>query len=366
MPRHLTLIAGARPNFMKIAPLVRAFDAAGLPWRLVHTGQHYDERMSQTFFDELDIPRPHVNLEVGSGSHVWQTTEVMRRLEGEFREHPPAAVVVVGDVNSTLAAALTANKLGIPVAHVEAGLRSGDRTMPEEVNRLLTDRISDWLFTSEPAGNHNLQREGIDDSRVYLAGNVMIDTQTQHLEQARQRRNLEALGLQERKYTVLTLHRPANVDDAERLESILRAVHEICRELPVVFPVHPRTKSRIAEYGFGGRAELNGYTATEPVGYLDMLGLIDTARLVLTDSGGLQEETTALRVPCLTIRENTERPVTIDEGSNRLVNWRTDAVLEAARETLAGPERTGNVPATWDGRASQRIAEYLKTALAGS
>ncbi len=358
---HATLIAGARPNFMKIAPLVCAFDGAGISRRIVHTGQHYDRAMSGGFFEELGIPEPDANLGVGSGSHVAQLAEVMRKLEGEFMEHRPRVVVVVGDVNSTLAAALTANKLGIAVAHVEAGLRSGDRSMPEEINRVLTDGIADWLYTSEPEADENLSREGIPAERVIPVGNVMIDTLRWHLPAARER-SVEAQRrweLERGKYAMLTLHRPSNVDDRERLESILRGVHAVSAEMPVVFPVHPRTRSRLESFELAGRSELNGYRATEPLGYLDMLGLVDGARLVLTDSGGLQEETTALGVPCLTLRENTERPITILEGSNRLVGWRTEAITAAAAEVLRGPERSGRAPALWDGKAAERIAGHL-------
>ena len=358
-----TLIAGARPNFMKIAPLVRAFDAAGISRRIVHTGQHYDRRMSETFFDELGIPEPDVNLGVGSGSHIEQLADVMRSLEGEFTKHRPSIVVVVGDVNSTLAAALTANKLGIPVAHVEAGLRSFDRAMPEEINRVMTDAVSDWLYTSEPQANENLEREGIPEERVRLVGNVMIDTLHTHLSAARERGAHRRWELDQGNYAVLTLHRPSNVDDAVRLESILRAVHHISRELQVLFPVHPRTESRLKQFGFDQRTDLNGYVSAEPLGYLDMLGLIDGARLVLTDSGGLQEETTALGVPCLTLRENTERPITMTEGSNRLVGWKTGAITSAAGEVLLGAKRKSETPELWDGKAAERIVEHLAEVL---
>ncbi|HEX6986245.1 MAG TPA: UDP-N-acetylglucosamine 2-epimerase (non-hydrolyzing) [Planctomycetaceae bacterium] len=353
----LTLIAGARPNFMKIAPLARALSEAGAAVRIVHTGQHYDERMSGAFFRELDIPEPDVNLGVGSGTHVAQISEVMRRLEAEFNEHTPSAVVVVGDVNSTLAAALTAVKLGLPVAHVEAGLRSGDRTMPEETNRIVTDAVSDWLFTSEPAGAENLRREGVAEEKIHFAGNVMIDTLQAHVASARALDAPASFGLEPRRYAVLTLHRPSNVDDPERLGSIMKAIRTLAGRMPVVFPVHPRTAGRIREFGFdGGDGRL---MLVEPQSYLPMLGLVDSARLVLTDSGGLQEETTALRVPCLTLRENTERPVTVEVGSNRLVGWRTDAIVQAFERVLDGPERTGRLPDMWDGRAAERIAAVL-------
>jgi UDP-N-acetylglucosamine 2-epimerase (non-hydrolysing) len=316
--------------------------------------------MSETFFRELSIPEPDVNLGVGSGTHVWQISEVMKRLEREFNDHRPDAVLVVGDVNSTLAATLTATKLGIRVGHVEAGLRSFDRTMPEETNRIVTDSLSDWLFTSEPSAEENLHREGVAPERIRPVGNVMIDTLLSHLDSAVARGAPESLGLQPEDYVVLTLHRPSNVDDSKQLESILRAVHEVSKELPVVFPVHPRTDSRIRQFGFSERGDLNGFRAVEPQGYLAMLGLMASARLVMTDSGGIQEETTALRVPCLTLRENTERPVTIDVGSNRLVGSRTKDVLAAVRQFLDGPKRVGRVPENWDGRAADRIGEVVK------
>ena len=355
----ITLITGARPNFMKVAPIIRALQSQQLPWRLVHTGQHYDPRMSGTFFDELDIPQPDANLAVGSGSHVQQIAEVMRRLEEEFSRQRPAAVVVVGDVNSTLAAALTANKLQIPLAHVEAGLRSGDRSMPEEINRIVTDALSDWLFTSEPAGEENLLREGIDTARIHPVGNVMIDTQQHHLEQARVQRDLTTRGLADKEYAVLTLHRPSNVDHPQKFKSILQAVHTIASQMPVIFPVHPRTANRLKEFGFAGQTGLDDYTAIEPIGYLEMLGLVDAARLVLTDSGGLQEETTALQVPCLTLRENTERPITIETGSNHLVGWEAANILDGFSAVMSSPPRFGNVPALWDGQAARRIADIL-------
>ena len=358
---RISIVAGVRPNFMKIAPLVRAFRNSQMQTRIIHTGQHYDEKMSQTFFDELNIPQPHINLNVGSGPHVLQMAEVMRRLLPEFESHHPDLLVVVGDVNSTVAAALTATKLGIPVAHVEAGLRSFDRSMPEETNRIVTDAVSDILFASEPAAMENLIREGIDKGRVHLVGNVMIDTLQTHLSNAIELRTHEQFGLEEKNYALLTLHRPSNVDDPQRLESILMAVHAISRILPVVFSIHPRTRSRLDEFNFNDRSDLNGYVAVEPQGYLAMLGLMNSARLVLTDSGGIQEETTALRIPCITLRENTERPVTVDVGSNRLIGWKTQDILHAVEDVLNHPQRIGQIPDLWDGCAAERIAELLKS-----
>ena len=357
---NVSMIAGARPNFMKIAPLVPALKSVDIQPRLIHTGQHYDERMSDAFFRELDIPEPDVNLGVGSGSHVWQIAEVMRHLEEDFTRHRPTAVVVVGDVNSTLAGTLTANKLGIPVAHVEAGLRSFDRSMPEEINRIITDSISTWLFTSEPSAEENLRREGVAAERIHMVGNVMIDTLLRHLDRARKMNAFQQFGVKPRQYVVLTLHRPSNVDDRDRLASIMRVVHDISRELPVILPLHPRTKSRLEQFGFNSQPELNGYIPVEPLGYHSMLGLMESARLIMTDSGGIQEETTALRVPCLTLRENTERPVTVEIGSNRLVGPQADEILQAVQEILDGPARIGHVPEYWDGRAAVRIATVLE------
>lgn len=354
------MVAGARPNFMKIAPLARAFRANGLGFRIVHTGQHYDEKMSRTFFEELDIPEPDVNLEVGSGSHVWQIAEVLRRIEPELVAHRPDAVLVVGDVNSTVAAALAAIKLGLPVAHVEAGLRSFDRSMPEETNRILTDSISRWLFTSEPSGGANLLREGVPADRIHFVGNVMIDTLTSHRARADGPRVARALGLEPRGYAVLTLHRPSNVDVPEHLRSIMRAVRRIAVELPVVFAIHPRTRSRLETLGPAAGDPEGRLILVEPLGYLAMLGLMDASRLVLTDSGGMQEETTALGVPCLTLRENTERPVTLEAGGNRLVGWQTEAILESACAILSGTAPPPRLPEKWDGRAAERIAAILE------
>jgi UDP-N-acetylglucosamine 2-epimerase (non-hydrolysing) len=356
----LSLIVGARPNFMKIAPLVRALEANRADYRLVHTGQHYDEQMSGAFFTELGIPEPNVNLGVGSGSHIVQIAEVMRRLEGEFVEHRPRVVVVVGDVNSTLAATIAASKLQIPVAHVEAGLRSFDRGMPEETNRIVVDALSHWLFASEPAAVENLKREGVPAERIHLVGNVMIDTLLRHLETARQRKIHEEFGLEPREYVLVTLHRPSNVDNRERLGAILDALAHIAKRFKVIFPLHPRTEKQIGEFEF--RAKLDRISVVKPQGYLAMLGLMDAARLVLTDSGGVQEETTALCVPCLTLRENTERPVTIEVGSNKLTASRTDAILADFAQIVERPERFGKVPELWDGRSAERIAQILLSA----
>ena len=362
-PIRLMAVAGARPNFMKIAPLLREMQSrSGLEFQLVHTGQHYDQAMSDGFFRDLGIPEPDVNLEVGSGTHGKQTADVLTKIEALMLENPPHALVVVGDVNSTIAAALAATKLHIPVAHVEAGLRSGDRAMPEEVNRVLTDQISDWLFTTEPDGERNLLAEGIDESRIHFVGNVMIDTLRANLERARQLDTPERLGVEPGGYACVTLHRPSNVDDPAVLLPILEVMEEIHAELPVVFPVHPRTRAAIERACPDRRPQL---LMTEPLGYLDFLRLVSDAKLVLTDSGGLQEETTALGVPCLTLRENTERPVTISQGTNELVGTDPEAIRARAREVLDGGGKGGRIPELWDGLAAKRIVDVLVRDLRG-
>jgi len=355
------LICGARPNFMKIAPLVEAFDRTGRIQRtIIHTGQHYDQRMSKLFFEDLGIPAPDVNLEVGSASHAVQTAEIMTCFEPLCLKHRPDWVVVVGDVNSTIACALVACKLGIKVAHVEAGLRSFDRTMPEEINRLLTDAISDLLLVSEPSGLENLKREGIPDERVHFVGNVMIDTLLKNRAKADQSGILAEFDLTPRSYAVVTLHRPSNVDHPQVFAGILDAFARIAEDLPIVFPMHPRTRKNIAGMGLKEKVvSIPGLLTPEPLGYLDFLKLLAEAALVLTDSGGIQEETTILGVPCLTLRENTERPVTITHGTNRLTSPRTEAILAAYQETRRCPPPTDRRPELWDGRAAERIAEIL-------
>jgi UDP-N-acetylglucosamine 2-epimerase (non-hydrolysing) len=353
----LLVVAGARPNFMKIAPLLWEVNRrSGVEAYLVHTGQHYDERMSKLFFEELEIPRPDVDLGVGSGSHACQTAEVMKRFEPVILEQRPDAVVVVGDVNSTIACALTAVKLGVPVAHVEAGLRSFDRTMPEEINRILTDAISQWLFVTEPSGVENLRREGVADERIFLVGNVMIDTLLACRELSRRSRVLDDLRVAGRPFGVLTLHRPANVDDLEVFAGILEAIGHVQRELPIVFPVHPRTRKVLEGHNL---AAMPGLIVTEPLGYLDFMKLLAEARLVLTDSGGIQEETTVLGVPCLTLRNNTERPITIEQGTNHLVGLAPERIVAEARRVLSGQPSPGRVPDLWDGRAAARIVDIL-------
>ena len=347
---------------MKIAPIMKAFEENGrFDALLVHTGQHYDENMSKLFFDELEIPKPDVNLEVGSGSHAQQTAEIMKRFEPVLLERKPDYVLVVGDVNSTIACGLVAVKLGVRLAHVEAGLRSFDRTMPEEINRVLTDRISDLLFVTEPSGVENLKREGIADSKVFLVGNVMIDTLLANRKKADKSTILQDLALEPKGYGVLTLHRPSNVDDPKVLVALLEAFDEIQREMPLIFPIHPRTRKNLSRFGFDARLkEMPNFRLLEPLGYLDFLKLMAESRLVLTDSGGMQEETTILGVPCMTLRENTERPITVEQGTNRLVRLTSEDILNHYREIMdtgnKGPQR---VPKFWDGEAARRIAKII-------
>jgi UDP-N-acetylglucosamine 2-epimerase (non-hydrolysing) len=357
-------VCGARPNFMKIAPLVDALSRTPeVTTLLVHTGQHYDERMSRLFFGELGIPKPDLNLEVGSCSHAVQTAEVMKRFEPVCIEHRPDWVVVVGDVNSTLAAALVASKLGIGIAHVEAGLRSFDRRMPEEINRVLTDAISDLLFVTELSGVENLRREGIADHKVHLVGNVMIDTLLRSRAQADQSVILSKLGIGKGKYAVVTLHRPSNVDDVDAFSSILAAFEQIAEDMPIIFPVHPRSRKNLEGSGLGDRAKgIANLRLVEPLGYLDFLKLMSDSAVVLTDSGGIQEETTILGIPCLTLRENTERPITVTQGTNRLTGSSTGAILKAYREVRDQPQRPVKVPELWDGRAADRIVTCLVAA----
>ena len=353
----LLIVAGARPNFMKVAPLL--WESARRPdveACLVHTGQHYDERMSKLFFEQLRIPRPQHDLGVGSGSHAVQTAEVMKRIEPILLAEKPDAIVVVGDVNSTVACALTAIKLGVPVAHVEAGLRSFDRTMPEEINRLVTDAISDWLFVSEPSGVTNLRREGVDDQRIFFVGNVMIDTLIACRPAIETAAGAELYGLSDGGYAVVTLHRPSNVDSAAALEPIVAALDAVQATVPIVFPVHPRTRKILETFPVGRMANLR---LTEPLGYLEFMKLVSHARFVMTDSGGLQEETTYLGVPCLTLRTSTERPVTVDVGTNRLVPLTRDAIVSHATAALERKGEAARIPELWDGKAAARILDVL-------
>ncbi len=350
-------VVGARPNFMKVAPIMAAMRKHPdcFQQTLVHTGQHYDYRMSQVFFEDLDLPEPDDHLEVGSGTHAEQTARVLLSFEPALIKHKPDWVFVVGDVNSTLACALVCAKLGVPVAHVEAGLRSFDRSMPEEINRLLTDQIADLLFTPSPDGDENLLREGIAAEKIHRVGNVMIDTLTRLLPRARSRPILTELGLKRSEYVLVTLHRPSNVDSPATLQEILSALSELGKTREVVFPLHPRTRERIRQWGL----EPTGIHIMEPLRYLDFLALEENAAFVLTDSGGVQEETTFLGVPCLTARPSTERPITVTRGTNRLVASNRRAILDAVNELDFLPRPPASPPDLWDGHAAERITEVM-------
>jgi UDP-N-acetylglucosamine 2-epimerase (non-hydrolysing) len=356
--RTVLHVVGARPNFMKIAPLMEAMQAEPrFRQVLVNTGQHYDEKMAGGFFRELSLPVPDHNLGVGSGSHAVQTAKVMMAFEAVCLEVRPDLVVVVGDVNSTMAAAIVAAKLVIPIAHVEAGLRSRDRTMPEEVNRIVTDRLADLLLTPSRDGDENLVAEGVPAERIRFVGNIMIDTLRRHLAVATFDRIRDKVAVEKGRYAVLTLHRPSNVDHPETFNAILAALKEVARDMPIVFPVHPRTRTRLAEFGLD--AAMSGFILTEPLGYIDFLSLTSNARIILTDSGGLQEESTALGIPCLTMRENTERPVTITHGTNRLVGTRTADIVAGYRTALSTPT-PDRLPELWDGHTAGRITDVFR------
>lgn len=355
-------VVGARPNFMKIAPIMKEMDKyMEFQQTLLHTGQHYDREMSDIFFRDLGLRKPDIYLGVGSGSHAEQTAKIMIRFEKELIARKPDLVMVVGDVNSTLACSVVAAKLLIPVAHVEAGLRSFDRTMPEEINRIVTDALSTYLFTTCEDANRNLLREGIAPEKIHFVGNVMIDTLLLLKEKADRSDILQKLSLKERAYAVLTLHRPSNVDNRTNLQNIIFALEEIGKRIPIVFPVHPRTQKNLLRLGLMGRLRSSpSLLLTESLGYLDFLKLMSHAAFVLTDSGGLQEETTVLGIPCLTLRENTERPVTIREGTNILVGSDRDAIIEESFKIIDGKAKQGKIPKLWDGKAAQRIVEVLK------
>lgn len=355
-------IVGARPNFMKIAPIQRQMnaDSAITPF-LVHTGQHYDERMSKFFFDDLQLPQPDVYLGVGSGSHATQTAKVMVEFETLCQNEKPDWVVVVGDVNSTLACSLVAAKQGIPVAHVEAGLRSFDRAMPEEINRIVTDALSDLLFTSEESGNRHLAHEGIAEEKVHFVGNVMIDSLLHFGELASRSPILEQLEVGPKSYALVTLHRPSNVDDRDNLCQILKAFEEIQQELPIIFPIHPRTRKTLDKFELGKLISgMPNLRLIPPAGYLDFMQLTRNARFVMTDSGGIQEETTVLGIPCMTLRENTERPVTVTLGTNEIVGNQKHSIINAARRILNGQWKNGTTPPLWDGQTAARIVEVFK------
>mgnify|MGYP000165098277 CR=1 FL=1 len=355
-------VVGARPNFMKVAPLHRAFakHADEVRHMICHTGQHYDEKMSKIFFDDLELPQPDIYLGVGSGSHAEQTARVMVEFEKVLLEHNPDCVIVVGDVNSTLACSVTASKLKIPVVHVEAGLRSFDRDMPEEINRIVTDVIADHLFVTEKAGMENLAHEGISPDKVHFTGHVMIDSLAYYRDKAASSSALADFSLLPKAYTLVTLHRPSNVDVRENLEKILSLFEALQTETRFLFPVHPRTRARIAEFGLEERvAAISSLTLCDPIGYLDFLKLMDNAALILTDSGGIQEESTWLQVPCITLRENTERPITAEIGTNTVVGLDMGLAVEKSRAALNGNAKEGTIPELWDGKAAERIVEIL-------
>ncbi len=358
-------VVGARPNFMKIAPVIDAMNR--FPERiehyLVHTGQHYDRKMSKAFFEDLGMPRPDIDLEVGSGTHAEQTGKVMMAFEKVCGDLAPDLVVVVGDVNSTMACTITAKKLGIRVAHVEAGLRSRDMAMPEEINRLCTDVLCDFLFTTDILADRNLIREGVPEEKIHFVGNVMIDTLLKHSERASKLKFPDGLNVKPGEYAVLTLHRPSNVDDRDTLVGVLEALSRVSESLPIVFPIHPRTEKMVRRFGLQHYLEKQspsgGFRLIEPVGYLDFLHLNMNAKMILTDSGGIQEEATVLGVPCITLRFNTERPITCEMGTNVIVGNRKEDILSAAERVLAEPGREYQVPDRWDGRAADRIVQVL-------
>lgn len=368
---RIATVVGARPNFPKVASLMEAYRSAGqgvVDPVLVHTGQHYDDAMSGNFFRELGLPRPDVNLNVGSGSHAVQTARIMTAFEQVVLDHEPSAVVVVGDVNSTVACALVCAKMRVPVVHVEAGLRSGDRSMPEEINRIVTDSISDLMFCTEPVAVRNLAREGADPDNVFLVGNVMVDTLLRFRERARSSRILEELDLTAGNYAVATLHRPSNVDDRAVLGELAEAIAQVQSVLPVVLPAHPRLVGALERAGLGAwSSRAPDLKMTDPLPYLDFVKLVDNARVALTDSGGVQEESTVLGVPCVTLRNNTERPITIEAGTNRLAGVEAEGIVTAFRRALqdgaagAGQlqERDGPLPPLWDGKAAARIVPIL-------
>ena len=359
----IACVVGARPNFMKIAPLLEAMaEYPNLDPILVHTGQHYDYEMSQIFFEELEIPKPDVYMGVGSGSHAVQTAKIMMAFEEVVVEHKSDLVLVVGDVNSTMACAIVGAKLCIHVAHVEAGIRSLDRAMPEEINRILTDVISDYLFTRTGEADENLRKEGIPNEKIFLVGDNTIDTLLKYKDQASSSEILDELGLDRESYVLMTLHRPSNVDDKANLMDILDALEKIQRRIKLVFPMHPRTKARIEEFGLSDvMSDMENLVVIEPLGYLSFMGLMVNSKFVLTDSGGMQTETTVLNIPCLTMRENTERQETAREGTNILVGSDTQLIIQESMKILDGDGKAGSYPDIWDGQTAQRIARILNT-----
>lgn len=360
--KRIMNIVGARPNFMKIAPIQREMQRRSDIFEplLVHTGQHYDEKMSKLFFDDLQLPQPDIYLGVGSGSHAEQTARIMVDFEKVCLEKKPDMILVVGDVNSTVACSLVAAKLWIPIIHVEAGLRSFDRKMPEEINRIVTDSLSDHLFITEKSGIENLAKEGVDKKKVHFVGNVMIDSLAYFLEKASKSDILQQLELQPQQYALVTLHRPSNVDDPENFQKILTAFKEIQNDIPIIFPIHPRSEKNIKKFGLEGKVNsLKNLRLLPPIGYLDFMNLTRNSKFVMTDSGGIQEETTYLGIPCMTLRENTERPITIEVGTNEMVGTDTEKIIRFAKQMNAGEWKKGQVPELWDGKAAERIVEVL-------
>jgi len=358
--KKILSIVGARPNFIKIAPVARAFKKyrKEVKHLLCHTGQHFDRRMSQIFFDDLKMPKPDFYLGVGGGSHAEQTARIMLELEKVLLAEKPDLVIVPGDVNSTMAAALVSTKMGIPIAHVEAGLRSFDKTMPEEINRIVTDVVADFLFVTEHSGMHNLRDEGMDDDRIFFVGNTMIDTLEANYEAVEACDITDQLKLKKEHYIVGTFHRPSNVDDKENLSALMKTLGRLAKERKLIFPVHPRTRKNIQAFGLEHLIP-KGLILAEPMGYIEFLSLMRYAELVITDSGGIQEETTYMGVQCITVRKNTERPVTIDVGTNHLVGTSMEKVEKAAMDILGGTTKPGRIPELWDGKAAKRIAEII-------
>ena len=361
MTGPVILVVGARPNFMKIAPIYNELKNRGINQILLHTGQHYDENMSKVFFDDLGMPQPDIYLGIGSGSHATQTAKVMVEFEKVCKNHQPSIVIVVGDVNSTVACSMVCAKERIVCAHVEAGLRSFDRNMPEEINRLITDAIADYLLTPSPDGDENLRNEGVNEDRIIRVGNVMIDSLFTNIKRAENSTIHKQLKLEKYNYGVMTLHRPSNVDNAKSFTQIISALEKIGSRLPFVFPLHPRTKNRAEEFGLMQRLEnIPNIVLIGPAGYLDFIALLAGSKLVLTDSGGLQEETTALGIPCLTLRENTERPITVSQGTNTIVGNETEVIVAAAMDILETGGKSGMIPELWDGNTAVRIADLVE------
>ena len=362
--KRIFLVAGARPNFMKIAPIYNEMKKSQkLKPIIIHTGQHYDNNMSHIFFRELGLPKPHIDLGVGSGSHAVQTANIMVEFEKVCLKEKPSMALVVGDVNSTLACSVVAAKMLIPIAHIEAGLRSFDRTMPEEINRIVTDSLSDYLFTTCRDANRNLAKEGVKRNKIFFTGNVMIDSLGKFIAESEKRKTFRKFSLNDRQYAFLTLHRPSNVDDKETLEKILKTIFKISEKTKIIFPAHPRTKKQIEKYKLkkylcGGNME-----QVEPVGYLDALNLMKHSRFVLTDSGGIQEETTVLGVPCITMRENTERPITVHQGTSTLVGNNSGKIVRAVNQILTGKYKKGKIPELWDGKSARRIVKIIESKL---